>query len=103
MHLSDALCDAASQWTPELVDVAAAVLDAMVVEASTRATALTANEIVVATAREARADANAATVEAAVEKNGSSKARPSRAPEGSYVGATPRIATRRRFARSSSR
>ena len=50
-----------------------------------------------------RADANAATVEAAVEKNGSSKARPSRAPEGSYVGATPRIATRRRFARSSSR
>ena len=90
VHLSDALCDAASQWTPELVDVAAAVLDAMVFEASTRATAPTANEIVVAeTAREARADANAATVEAAVEKNGSSKARPSRAPEGSYVGATP--------------
>ena len=90
VHLSDALCDAASQWTPELVDVAAAVLDAMVFEASTRATAPTANEIVVAeTARGARADANAATVEAAVEKNGSSKARPSRAPEGSYVGATP--------------
>lgn len=91
VHLSDALCHAASQWTPELVDVASAVLDAMVAEASARATRLAASaEETAETGREADAEANAtANAAAAAEKKGSSKARPSRAPKGSYVGATP--------------
>ena len=38
VRLSDSHCDAASQWTPELVDVAAAVLDAMMAHSRRAAT-----------------------------------------------------------------
>jgi len=40
VRLSDSHCDAGSQWTPELVHVAAAVLDAMLAH-SRRAAAAT--------------------------------------------------------------